>query len=147
MKFQSKYRNHSIVVRSATFEHIPGAGRRPIPGLVAKFRGPQRIFDPDQAAREYAWKPGEKEIVEDWLLNHPKFMIDFFPAPGEQIPEEKEELVQRKPAAQLRRCQKVGVENGEVVQCPLEATAGRDFCHDHDPENAQIIKGPATTID
>lgn len=146
-KFQSRYRNHMIPVRSATFEHIPGAGRRPIPGLYAKFRGPYRLFDPDIAARDFAWSDEDKQTVIDWLLGHKNFNKDFFLAPGSTLPEDKEHLVRNKPKAAKRRCSAAWVEGETIVQCKNEPMAGTDRCKDHAGVEQKIVKGLATTVD
>lgn len=146
MIFQSKFKNHKIVIRSATFEFFPGLGKKLVPGLVADFGNKTRTFDTAHAAKANRWKEGEEEFVTDWLLEHPKFMVDFFPAPGQTIPEGKEDLVRRKEKAVLRRCTKIGFVDGELVQCELEATAGRDFCQEHDPDTQRIRKGIGTTV-
>lgn len=146
MIFQSKFRNHQIVIRPTTFEYFPGIGKKLVRGLSAKFAGPQRLFDPEFAAKENQWTDEEREHVENWLFEHPKFMVDFFPAPGQQIPEERQETTKRKPRAVSRRCTAIGYENGQLIQCDQEATAGRDFCHKHDPGTQTIKKGLGTTV-
>lgn len=147
IKFQSKYRNHMIPVRPATFDYVPGGGRRPIPGLYAKFRGQYRLFDPDTAQRDYAWSDEDKERVIDWLLGHKRFNVDFFLAPGSTIPEDKEGLVRNKKTEQKRRCMEAWVEGESIIQCKNEPQAGTDKCKVHTPAEGRIIKGMATTVD
>lgn len=149
MIFQSKFRNHTIVIRPATFEPIAPGRVRPVPQIVAKFRGPQRLFNLESAAQENHWDAETKEIVLDWLLSHPKFYIDFFPGPMQQIPEDKMHLVKRKPRAAKKLCAdlKYGEVDGaiSIVQCQNEAAAGRDYCAEHDPELNNIKSGLGTT--
>ena len=148
IKFQSKFRNHMIPVRSATFEYIPGSNaRRPIPGLVAKFRGPFKLFDPDTAARDFAWSADEKQLVIDHLLSHKRFNVDFQLAPGSQLPEDKQHLVRNVPSAQKRRCMEAWVEGETIIQCKEEPVVGGDKCKLHTPQEGKIIKGLATTVD
>jgi len=146
-KFQSRFRNHMIPVRSATYEQIPGAGRRPIPGLYAKFRGPYRLFDPDVSARDFAWSDEDKETVINWLLGHKNFNRDFYLAPGSTIPEDKEHLVRNKKAEQKRRCIEAWVEGETVIQCKEEPMVGSDRCQKHARVEQKIVKGLATTAD
>ena len=149
-KFQSKFRNHMIVARSATFNIVPGLPAIPVPGLYAKFVGPNRIFDPDKAAKEEGWSDEDRDLIETWLLGHDMFMVDFFLAPGQSIPEEKAHLVKRgkrEDAAKFKKCTALGIVDGDIVQCQNEATAGRDFCAEHDPETQKIVKGLSTTMD
>lgn len=149
MIFQSRYRNHMIVIRPATFDVLAPGRVRPVPQIAAKFRGPQRLFDLDKSAAEAGWDDETKNWVLEHLLSHPKFYIDFFPGPKQQIPEDKQHLVQRKPRAARRLCQnfEYGDVDGEmtIIQCRNEAAAGRDYCAEHDPELNNIKSGLGTT--
>lgn len=142
MIFQSRYRQHTIVMRSATYEAIPGLQRaKLIPQLVATFTGPQRLFDSVQQQRQNAWSDEDRIAMEDWLFNHPKYMIDFFVAPGETIPEEYQEVSQRKAPPKPRICEKFEIVDNDIIRCPEPVTAGRNFCKAHDGSEQQIMRG------
>jgi hypothetical protein len=142
MIFQSRYRQHTIVMRSATYEPIPGMQRsKLIPQIVATFTGPQRLFDSEQQQRQNVWSDEDRIAMEDWLFNHPKYMIDFFVAPGQDIPEEYQELSQRKAPLKARICEKFEIIDNDIIRCPEPVTAGRNFCKAHDGSEQQILKG------
>jgi len=142
MIFQSRYRQHTIVMRSATYEPLPGVQRsKLVPQIVATFTGPQRLFDSLQQQRQNNWSDEDRIALEDWLFNHPKYMIDFFVAPGQDIPEEYQELSQRKSPPKARICEKFEIIDNDIIRCPEPVTAGRNYCRAHDGSEQQILKG------
>jgi hypothetical protein len=142
MHFQSRYRQHTIVMRSATYEPLPGMQRsRLIPQIVATFTGPQRLFDSVKAQRENNWTDEERVELEAWLFNHPKYMIDFFVAPGETIPEEYREQSERKAPPKPRICERFEIIDNDIIRCPEPCTAGSNFCKAHDGSEQQKIVG------
>lgn len=144
MIFQSRYKQHTIVMRSATYEQIPGLQRsKLVPQVVAIFTGPQRLFDSVAAQRTNAWSDETRKELEDWLFNHPKYMIDFFVAPGEAIPEEYQELSQRKAPVRPRICEHFEIVDNDIIRCPEPVTAGRNFCKLHDGSEQQKRVGQA----
>lgn len=144
MIFQSRYRNFSVVVRSATYETIPGMQRsRLVPQLVARFLGPQRLFDSKKVAREENWSEEEEAEVVDWLFNHPTYMVDIFVAPGEDIPEEYQELSARKSPPKAYICEKFEIVDNDIIRCPEPVTAGSKFCKLHDGSEQQRLVGQA----
>ena len=120
----------------------------PIPqrGPDASQRTSLPIFDSEQAQKDYGWSDEDREAVEQKLLKNKAFMVDYFPAPGEHFPEEAFENAARKPSEAKRRCLQIGYEDGQLVQCINEPTAGRDYCHEHDPETQRIKRGGGTTV-
>ena len=146
MIFQSKFKgNHTIVMRSTTYEQIPGLQRsRVVPQLVATFSGPQRLFNSEQAKRENAWSDEDHDAIVEWLFNHPKYMLDFFPAPKQEVPEQYQNI--RKPTQGPRTCTFIEIEGDDIIRCPEPVTAGRVFCKDHDPDRQVISKGIGTTV-
>lgn len=148
MIFQSRYRQHTIVMRSATYEQVPGLQRsKLVPQIVATFTGPQRLFDSVAAQRQNAWSDEDRIAMEDWLFNHPKYMIDFFVGPGEEIPEEYQELSQRKAPPKPLICEKFEIVDNDIIRCPEPVSAGRHFCKLHDGSEQQILKGASGSGD
>lgn len=142
MIFQSRYKQHTIVMRSATYEQIPGLQRaKLVPQVVATFTGPQRLFNSETAQRENGWSDETRKELEDWLFNHPKYMIDFFVAPGETIPEEYAELSQRKAPPKPRICESFQIVDNDIIRCPNPVTAGRNFCKEHDGSEQKRLIG------
>lgn len=146
MKLQSKFTNHSFVIKAPTWVITP-YGRDPIPGIIVKFEGPQRLFDSDYKAEELGWDDELKTKIEDKLLKSPSFMVDYFPAPGEKLDERAQARIpaNKLPTEARRRCLMIGYDNGDLLQCNDEPTAGRDYCHEHDPEVTRIKTGGGTT--
>lgn len=146
MKLQSKFRNHTIVIKSPTYSITP-YGRELIPGIFVKFEGPHRLFDSEHSQKTYGWTDEERERVESKLLELDGFMTEYFPAPGEKLPEAVQAKIPtaKQPPAARRRCLSIGYVEGNIVQCDAEPTAGRDYCHEHDPETTKIKSGGGTT--
>lgn len=146
MIFQSKYKgNHTIVMSSATYEQIPGLQRaKLVPQVVATFGGPQRLFDSEKAKKENAWTQETHDAMVDWLFNHPRYMLDFFPAPRQEVPEEYANI--RKPEQGPRICEQFEFVDNDIIRCPEPVTAGRNYCADHDPDKQVIRKGIGTTV-
>lgn len=144
MIFQSRYKQHTIVMRSATYEPIPGLQRaRLVPQAVATFTGPQRLFDTEAAVRTGVLRADDEQPLIDWLFNHPKYMIDFFVAPGQTIPEEYKELSERKAPPKPRICEYFEIVDNDIIRCPEGVTAGRNFCKLHDGSEQKKIVGTA----
>lgn len=142
MIFQSRYKNHLIVMRSATYEQIPGLQKsRLVPQVVANFTGPQRLFDSTSAKRQNAWSDETEQELIDWLFNHPKYMIDFFVAPGQDIPDEYKELSSRRAPERPRICESFDIVDNDIIRCPNPVTAGRSFCKDHDGSEQKKLVG------
>lgn len=149
MIFQSKYKgNHTIVMRSTGYEIIPGLQRpKLVPQIVATFGGPDRLFDSERAKQELGWSQEDHDALVEWLFNHPRYMLDFFPAPRQEVPEQYANI--RKPAQGPMICEQFEIIDNEFVRCPELATAGRHYCKTHDPDRQVIIggKGLSTTKD
>lgn len=143
MIFQSKYKQHTIVMRSATYEQVPGLQRsRLVPQIVATFTGPQRLFNSEVARRENTWSEEEEQQLIDWLFNHPKYMIDFFVAPGQEIPEEYQELSRRKAPEKPRICEHFEIIDNDIIRCPNGVAPGSDkYCGEHDGSEQVRIQG------
>lgn len=140
MIFQSRYRNHTIVMRSATYEVIPGLQRsRLVPQIVAQFTGPQRLFDSEAAARTNNWSDEEHKELVDWLFNHPKYKLDFFVAPGLTIPDEYKDIKPEKQGPRI--CEKFEIVDNDIIRCPEPVTAGRNFCKLHDGSEQEKLVG------
>jgi len=142
MIFQSRYKQHTIVMRSATYEQIPGLQRaKLVPQIVATFTGNQRLFNSETAQRENAWSDEDRLAMEDWLFNHPKYMIDFFVAPGQEIPEQYKEQTYRREPEKPRICERFEFVDNDIIRCPNPVSAGRNFCAEHDGSKQTILQG------
>jgi hypothetical protein len=149
LRLQSKYRNHTVMVRPTTRKYYPEMGLiEPVPGLFAKFEGPARSFDSELAQQTFGWTDEERDQVERKLVQHTGFMTDYFPAAMSTIPEHLLEFARNKPPASIRHCQAFGWSDGVLVQCSKEALPGIDYCVEHDPDTTKIVQGRlATTKD
>jgi len=149
MIFQSKYRNHKLLIKPTRRMYHPGMGIELIPGLRADFRGSQRIFDSEAAQRTNNWTDEQRNEVEDYVLSNREYGRSIFLGPGQTLPEDKEGIVRVKPKIAKRRCLSMAIVDGEVgpeiSQCPKEAAAGRDYCFEHDPDEAKAVRGLSTT--
>ena len=145
MRFQSKYRTHTIQVRGTRRYIMPGAISPTIePGIFVKFEGPQRIFDTEKQG----WDEDTRNMVEDFVLKHKHYGNGIYLAPGQELPTEKLDIARVKPKELKRFCQAIGInDEGEVEQCKKEPTVGRKFCAEHDPDDAKIVRGVRTTKD
>lgn len=136
MIFQSKYKgNHTIVMRSTTYEQIPGLQRsRLVPQVVATFGGPQRLFNSELAKRDNNWSQETHDELVTWLFEHKRYMLDFFPAPGwgDRVPE-KYRNIRRKDSGP-RTCTQIEIQGDDIIRCPEPVTAGRVYCKLHDPD-------------
>jgi hypothetical protein len=142
MKFQSKYTNAVYIVRPTTRIFYPEMGYSQLkPGLAAKFQGPQRIFDSVKTQEMLGWSDEERNLIEDHLLKHRDWGVGLYLAPGEVLPEGKEAAVRVKTPVQVRRCSQLTVIDGDIRQCPEQASVGREFCKDHDPDAPKITQG------
>lgn len=146
LRLQSKYRNHTYMIKPPRRIFHQGLGIEPVPGVFVKFEGPQRIFDSVHAAETYGWDEETREQVEKKLVQDPAFMVDFYPAPLSTLPDELLELARTKPPVARRLCQAFGYDNqGTFSQCPKDAAAGQLWCDDHDPDVTRIKRGGGTT--
>lgn len=144
MIFQSRYRQHTIVMRSAVYEPIPGLQRsKLVPQIVATFEGPQRLFDSRKAQATNGWSEEEHDEMVDWLFKHPTYMVDIFAAPGEEIPEEYKELSSRKAPPKPMICEKFEIIDNDIIRCPEPVTAGSNFCKLHDGSEQKRLVGEA----
>lgn len=147
MRFQSKYRNHKLIIKPTTRVIYPGQGSQIVPGIRVVFEGPQRIFDSEKAALRNGWDDETRELVEDFLLSHDEYGHGIYLAPGQQLPESKRTTARVVPEAQQRRCLQMAIVDGDLVQCDKPPSVGRDFCYEHDPDEAKVVKGVQTTAD
>jgi len=147
LRLQSKYREHtvSIIPTRRVFHPISGL-IEPVPGLFAKFTGPQRIFDSLEEQKRWGWTNEQLDTVERKLVGMNEFMKDFYPAPLAPLPEHLKEFARVKEAPKQRYCAAFAYNDGTLVQCGELATAGRDWCYDHDPSTVKITKGGGTTV-
>ena len=149
MIFQSKYKgNHTIIMRSTTYEPLPGLQRtRVVPQVVATFGGPDRLFNSEKAKEENGWTQETHDELVDWLFNHKRYMLDFFPAPGqmENVPEEYRNI--RRKAQGPTICTQIEIEGDDIIRCPEPVTAGRLYCKTHDPDQqVRKVGGIGTTV-
>lgn len=144
MKFMSKWRNTTYVIKPTLRRVDPTFGVTVTPGLRAKFKGFNGIFDSELAQQQFQWSDEDRIFVERKLLGHNDFGVGLFLAPGEKLTDEEWSYARRKPTVQKRRCLQIAVLRGEIVQCNDEALPGKDYCHDHDPDRSKIIKGGVT---
>lgn len=140
MKFQSKYNNHGFLIRPTLREYHPGFGWEIKQGLSFKFDQRTRIFDSVAEAAKRGWTDEIRTEVENYLLSCKQFGVSVFLLPGQDIPEEQTALMRVKPKRLARPCLNVELIDGTVVQCANEASAGRDYCRDHDPEETHILR-------
>lgn len=148
MRFQSKYRKYKLMYRPARWDYTPDRQRVLVPGITIVFEGPQRIFDSETTARQRGWDKKTKEAVEDFILSNPKYGSGIYLAPGQELPVSKQDKARVKPKEVKRFCKAIGFDdNGELTQCPNEPSVGRDYCAEHDPDQAKVVKGLGTTVD
>lgn len=150
MRFQSKYRKHTIQIKGTRSVLFPGAVSPTIEqGIFAEFEGPQRIFDSEVSAAKYNWSPETREMVEDFILGHRHYGQGIYLAPGQELPEDKYDKARVKPKASKRICQAIWInpETSEVDQCPNEPAVGRKYCAEHDADEPKITRGLATSVD
>lgn len=150
MIFQAKWRNSTYILRKSSYK-TTDFGRDLVPGLIAKFKGPQRLFDSVATAEALGWSDKERVFVEDKLLGHKDFGNGIYLAPGEQLTEaQKKKVKNTESLAPSRvRCQKFWVEDGDIKQCNAVAVPGTQYCSEpgHNPQEPRIIKGMQTTAD
>jgi len=144
---QSKYHQHtvSIVPTRRVFHPITGM-IEPIPGLFAQFTGPQRIFDSLAEQAKWGWTDDQLDAVEQKLVSLEAYMKDFYPAPLRPLPEHLKPYARVKEAVKVKNCMALNYRDGNYIQCPNQATAGRDWCYDHDPNTVKITSGGGTTV-
>lgn len=143
MIFQSRFENHTFQVRPTVRIYHPGFGFEIKPGLRASFKGRSRLFDSEEAQLENGWTDEERIQVEDKLLGCKSFGKEIFMAPGEiqKLDEATIAKMRVRPKTQVQRCTHVVILKGEVFQCSKEATAGREYCAEHDPKTQRIVRG------
>jgi hypothetical protein len=144
---QSKYNEHtvSIVPTRRVFHPITGM-IEPVPGLFAQFKGPQRIFDSLVEQEKWGWTDEQLDAIEQKLVGRSEFMKDYYPAPLRPLPEHLKQYARVKEEPKVRYCMAFGYVEGRLTQCDQLATAGRDWCHDHDPSTVKITTGGGTTV-
>ncbi len=145
MRFQSKKREYSIIVKKSFYRRFEEGGRELVPGLKARFVGPQRIFDSEQAQKLHGWSDEDRVYVENWLLKRPEFNNGIYLAPGETLTEDQINIASSLPSAFKAKCTFIELVEGGFEQCLNQATAGREFCADHDPKQPKISRGLLTT--
>ncbi len=141
LRLQSKYREHRIMIRPTRRVFHEGFGYEPIPGLAVRFEGPQRIFDSAASQEKYGWSDEERDQVERKLVQATEFMNDYYPAPFSTIPEHLQAIARTKVPTAIRKCQAFGFNDGNLAQCDQPATAGRQWCAEHDPDVTRIVQG------
>jgi hypothetical protein len=147
LRLQSKYRNHVFQIRNTRRIFHPTLSMvEPVPGLFARFTGPQRIFDSEVAQEELGWTDAERDQVERKLVTDNAFMTDYYPAPMSTVPEHLLALAKRKPPTRIKKCFGFGFVEGQLTQCSKQATAGSDYCPEHDPDVTRIMTGGGTTV-
>ncbi len=152
MRFQTRYDNYTVVVRSkAKAYNAAGLLISNDPGLRAEFSGPLHIFDSEQSQRAHRWSDDERIEVEKWLMSSPDFGVDFHIAFDQQVPKYLEEWLEEKNIVLGpnfdRRCAKVWAEGDDIVQCKSKAVPGKDFCGDHLPKAARQGMASTATAD
>lgn len=130
MRFISAARRAKYVVAGHPryTEHV---GPTPVvmPGLTARFFG--HVCDTEKSQRELGWKDEERELVENYLMQHK----DFNHPGGFYL----ETLVDAEPVRTLTtRCISFfRNEEGEAEQCPNPTVEGSDHCAQHQPVPAE----------
>jgi len=144
---QSKYNQHtvSIVPTRRVFHPVTGM-IEPVPGLFAQFKGPQRIFDSLIEQEKWGWTDEQLDAIEQKLVGRSEFMKDYYPAPLRPLPEHLKQYARVKEEPKVRYCMAFGYVEGRLTQCDQLATAGRDWCHEHDPSTVKITTGGGTTV-
>ena len=144
---QSKYNEHtvSIVPTRRVFHPVTGM-IEPVPGLFAQFKGPQRIFDSLIEQEKWGWTDEQLDAIEQKLVGRSEFMKDYYPAPLRPLPEHLKQYARVKEEPKVRYCMAFGYVEGRLTQCDQLATAGRDWCHEHDPSTVKITTGGGTTV-
>lgn len=145
MRFQSAIRNHAFIVKPTVWVRTPGQSPYLDRGASVKFTGPQRIFDSQDAKRRFNWSEETLEQVERFILADDDYGVKIFLAPGETLPEKYQDSVRVKSELLERTCSEIWLQDGDVVRCPNEPSAGREKCPTHDPDEPKISKGLGTT--
>lgn len=145
MIFQCKWKNYAMLVRKSYFAISPEGEKTFVPGLIARFSGPKRIFDSDLVAEQLGWTPAEKKRVEEKIVRSKRFGNGIYLGPGQELSASLAKISNWKPPEKKLRCQYLESTGGDIIQCPEEPTAGREFCVDHDPQQVQVISGALTT--
>jgi hypothetical protein len=144
---QSRYNEHTVSIIPTRRLFHPTTGLiEPIPGLFAKFTGPQRLFDSLEEQQKWGWTDEQLDAIEQKLVSRPEYMKDYYPAPLRPVPEHLKAHVRVKQVEKQKNCMAFGYKEGNLVQCPDLATAGRDWCYDHDPNTVKITTGGGTTV-
>lgn len=143
MIFQSKWRNAAYIVRPTVRIIHPGYGVDLKPGLRAVFKGPNRLFDTEQAQREHRWSDEEREQVEKHLLKHPDYGNGLYLAPGQDLPTEYATVARVDKTR--TRCSHVELSGGDIVQCEEVSMVGSNKCATHREDAIRISKGMVTS--
>ncbi len=145
LRLQSKYTTHTVSIIPTTRRvHATLGIVEPVPGLFAQFTGPQRIFDSVAEQKKWGWTDEQREVIEKRLVERDEYMVDYFPAPLSPVPDRLKPFTRVKEAPKTKICMAFGYVEGSLVQCGKPATAGRDFCQEHDPDVTRISKGGTT---
>lgn len=146
MRFQSAFLNTTYIIRPSLVKPDPITGQNQVvqTPLKAKFLGPQRIFDSENAQRKFGWSDEERKAVEVYLLSHRDFgkaskhaRGGLYLAPGETLPQEYNYLVEKSTpltAPRLdgqKRCAFISTGPDDVVQCEDPALEGEELCERH----------------
>jgi hypothetical protein len=145
MKFQTKNNNYSVIIKKSYYKRFADGERELVPGLKARFVGPQRIFDSELAQKRHEWTDEERVYVENRLLKSPRFNNGIYLAPGESLSKEQMEIASSLPAALKPKCQFIWTEDEDIKQCGVEVGVGQEFCLEHDDKKPKILKGPLVT--
>lgn len=145
MIFQSKYVNYAMMVRKSYWKISPDGEKELVPGLIATFSGPQRLFDSEKAQEQFDWSDADRKRVETKIVKSKRYGTTIFPAFGQELPAYLAKVARWKQPEKKLRCQYIWTEDGQMNQCSEEPTAGREFCVDHDPQQTQIIRGALTS--
>lgn len=146
MRFQSKYRSHKLMFRPSRWGYNPDQTRQLVPGIVIVFKGPQRIYDTEEAERLGNWEPGTREQVEEYILRNKNYGQSIYLAAGQELTQEQQDVARVKPKEVRRFCKEIGfTADGEIAQCSNQPAVGKDYCDEHDPDQTRIKRGLSTT--
>jgi hypothetical protein len=145
IKFQSKWRNYTWIVRKTGRRYYPNGDSELIPGLIVEFQGPAHIFDSEAAQRQFDWDDETRIMVENKILKHPQFGFGLYLAPGETLDDAQREIVGDKLKAPERRCAEIWTEEYNIIQCPEMSVPGTEYCEKHSKETPKVIHGMMST--
>lgn len=132
MRFISVAKRAKYVV-SGHPKYVEMRGPTPIvqPGLSARFFG--NVCDTEKMQKELGWTDEERQIVEEYLLNHKDFN-----RPGGFYLEVEPDAAAPKRDLTVTRCLAFfRNEAGESEQCPNQTLEESDYCAEHQPVAAE----------